>query len=98
VGEVEKLLLFINKDKPPSIDNLDGKLLRIVADCIATPISIQRLKECMCPQEWKEAKVIPLPKNSKALFAGSNTRPISLLHVLSKLIERIVFDQIQCYF
>jgi hypothetical protein len=36
VGEVEKL--SINNDKPPDIDNLDGKLLRIVTDCIATPI------------------------------------------------------------
>lgn len=52
----------------------------------------------MCPQAWKEAKQIPLPKNSKAPFAGSNSRPISLLPVLSKLMEKIVFDQIQCNF
>ena len=38
VGEVEQLLLSINNDKPPGIDNLDGKLLRMVADSIATPI------------------------------------------------------------
>jgi hypothetical protein len=42
-----------------------------------------------------EAKAIPLPKNSKASFAASNSHPISLLPVLSKLMERIVFDQIQ---
>jgi formylmethanofuran dehydrogenase subunit E-like metal-binding protein len=40
---------------------------------------------------WKEAKVIPP-------FAGSYSSPITLLPVLSKLMERIVFDQIQCYF
>ena len=32
VGEVEKLLLTINNDKHPGIDNLDGKLLRMMAD------------------------------------------------------------------
>ena len=37
VGEVEKWLFSINNDKPPGIDNLDGKLLRMVADSIATP-------------------------------------------------------------
>ena len=37
VGEVEKLLLMIKNDKP-GIDNLDGKLLRMVADSIATHI------------------------------------------------------------
>jgi hypothetical protein len=52
----------------------------------------------MCPQAWKEAKVIPLPKNSKAPVAASYNRPISLLPVLSKLMERIVFDQIHLTF
>jgi hypothetical protein len=68
--EVEKLLFSINNDKPPGI-NLDIKLLRMVADCIASPICHvfnQTLRECVCPQAWKE--VIPLPKNSKACFAG----------------------------
>ena len=36
--EVKKLLLSINNDKPPGSDNLNGKLLRIIADDIDTPI------------------------------------------------------------
>jgi hypothetical protein len=31
----ESLLLLINNDKPSGIDNLDGKLLRMVADSIS---------------------------------------------------------------
>jgi hypothetical protein len=80
VTYVEKPLLSINNDKEPGIDNLDGQLLRMVADCIATHICCnfnQSLKECV--QAWKEAKGIPLPKNIKAPFAGSNSHPISLL-------------------
>ena len=38
VKEVKKLLLSINNDKPLGSDNLDGKLLRIIANDIATPI------------------------------------------------------------
>ena len=38
VVDGEKWLLTINNDKPPGIDNLDGKLMRMVADSIATPI------------------------------------------------------------
>ena len=37
VGEVVKLLLSINNDNL-GMDNLDGKLVRMVADSIATPI------------------------------------------------------------
>ena len=76
VGEVEILLLSINNDKPSGIDNLDRKLLRMVADSIATPIC-HSLEESLCPQAWREAKVIPLPKSGKAAFTGSNSRPIS---------------------
>ena len=97
---MEKLLLSINNDKPPGIDNLDGKLLRMVADSIATPIChIFNLswEESLCPQVWREAKVIPLPKSGKAAFTGSNSRPICLLPALSKLLEKIAFDQIQFF-
>ena len=69
VGEVEKLLLSINNDKPPGINNLDGKLLRMVADTIATPICHifnLSLEKSLCLQAWREAKVIPLPKSGKS--------------------------------
>ena len=102
MGEVEDVLLSIKNDKPPGIDNLDGKLLRMVADSIATPICNifnLSLEESLCPQAWREAKVIPLPKSDKVDFTGSNSRPISLLPALNKLFEKqIVFAQIQCYF
>ena len=86
-----KFCLVINSDKPPGIDNLDGNLLSMVADSIATPIChIFNLspEESLCPQAWREAKVIPLPKNGKAAFTGSNSRPISLLPALSKLLGK----------
>jgi hypothetical protein len=61
VDEVNKLLLSINDDKPPGSDNLDGKLLKIIADDIATPtcqnINLSLL-ESVCPQAWREAKDI----------------------------------------
>lgn len=47
---------------------------------------------------WKIAKVTPLPKNSKESFTGPSSRPISILPALSKLMEGIVFKQIQHYF
>ena len=73
-------LLSINNDKP-GIDNLDGKLLRMVADSIATPICHVfnlSLEEGVCPQAWREAKVIPLPKSGKVAFTGSHSRPDQL--------------------
>ena len=73
----------------------------MVADSIATPtchIFNLSTEESLCPQAWSEAKVIPLPKSGKVAFTGCNRRPISLLPAISKLFEKIVFDQIQCNF
>ena len=78
-----------------------GSIVRIVADHIATPICYifnLSLESNMCPQIWKEAKVIPLPKNTCVAFTGFNSQPISLLPVISKMLEKCVFNQILCYF
>jgi hypothetical protein len=67
-------LLLINNDKPPGIDNLDGKLLTMVADSIATAICHifnLSLEESLCSQAWTEAKVIPPPKSGKEAFTGA---------------------------
>lgn len=70
-------------------------------DYVAAPIchilnaSLRRLT---FPQAWKEAKIISLPKDRKISFSGPNSRPVSLLPALSKILEKAVFDQIQGYF
>ena len=67
-------MLSINNDKPPGTNNLVGRLLRIIAYDIANPICHilhVSLLESVCPQAWREAKVIPLPENSKAPFTAS---------------------------
>ena len=76
VEEIKIIVLSINNDKTLRSNNLDGKLLRIIADNTATPIfHIFNLSplESVCPQAWRRGKVIPLPKNSKAPFTGSNS-------------------------
>ena len=50
------------------------------------------------PEVWKESKVIPLPKDKKSAFTGPKSCPISLLSVLSKLLQKIVSVQIKDYF
>ena len=101
VSMVEKMLLQLSDDTSPGIDNMDGTFLKVVAKELSIPICHifnRCLASSLCPILWKEAKVIPLSKDRKAAFCGANSRPISLLPVLSKMLERIVFYQIQQYF
>ena len=44
------------------------------------------------PMDWKTSLVIPIPKQSSPNPSPSNYRPISLLSLVSKLLERHVFD------
>ena len=88
VGEVKN---YCYRSIMTGIDHLDGKLLRMVADSIANRIGHifnLSLEEMCCPQAWREATVIQLPKSGKA-FTGSNSRPISLLPALNKLLEKM---------
>lgn len=50
------------------------------------------------PQVWKEVEIIPLPKNAKANLTGANSHPVSILSVLAKIMEKIIFNQIHSYF
>ena len=100
VPDINKLLLSLTIEKPAGTDNVDGKLLRLAAAYISTLIC-HIFNRCLtngfCPRFWKEAKIIPIPKDSKSNFTGANSRPISILPVLSKLLKKIVFHQIQNY-
>ena len=55
------------------------------------------LKQGIFPTQWKQAKIIPLIKNKALPLNGPNSRPISLLPALSKMMEKICNNQIQTY-
>ena len=100
INDVTRLLCK-GKDSPSGVDNCDAKFLSIAAYLISVPVCYifnLCVEKCLFPQDWKIAKVIPLSKNSAAPFSGANCRPISLLPALAKVMERIMFDQIQHYF
>lgn len=99
--DIIKVLTEINSAKPCGIDNMDGRLLKFAAKSVAQPlchIFNLCLQEGIYPNLWKKAKNIPIMKNSKVPLTGQNSRPISILPVLSKLMEKVMFQQIQDYF
>ena len=42
----------------------------------------------LVPLEWKSSFVVPIPKSSPASSSDSNYRPISLLNLISKFVEK----------
>ena len=92
---LESILKGLNPSKAAGIDNLSGKFLKDGAHVLARPISELfnlSIKLNSFPRSCKFAKVKPLfKKGSKT--DPQNYRPISLLPLLSKIIERIAHDQ-----
>ena len=96
---VHKLLLNLQVSKAPGIDNIASIFLKDGAEVLCKPltqiINIS-LKLSSFPNNAKIAKIKPLFKKGSRLDP-KNYRPVSLLPILSKLFERVVHDQTQCY-
>ena len=81
-------------------DGLSCKLLKHVKCEIVDSITLiinQALAAGIFPEDMKIAKVVPLFKKNNPLEI-ENYRPVSLLPVISKILEKIVFLQLIAYF
>ena len=92
-----KLLKQLNPAKSAGIDNLTGKFLKEGAPVLASPITDLvnlSISLSLFPDDCKIAKLKPLYKK-EAKTKPKNYWPISLLPLLSKIIERIIHNQTQ---
>ncbi len=96
---VLKQLQSMPENKTVRLDKLSGKLLRGAAPIIAQPLAFilsRSLQSGNFISEWKHAKVLPLHKTGPQM-ERNNCRPISILPIFSKILERFVhsnFSQI----
>ena len=76
------------------------KLLKILKAPLLSPLTIiinQMLNTGIFPNNLKVAKIIPIYKKDDQ-FIFDNYRPISLLPVMSKLFEKVIFKQLYTFF
>ena len=99
VSNVYHLLHGLSSNKATGVDKISSKIIEIAAPAISdslTYIFNQAITLSLFPHEWKTARVIPLYKNGQRNLPG-NYRPISVLPVISKIMERILYDQLYNY-
>ena len=93
--EILELCKEININKSSSIEHLSGEIIRdafvTIPSKVAELFNLSFIKSEI-PVDWKIAKVTPLPKAGDSRNV-SNLRPVSILPLPSKLIEKIVHER-----
>ena len=78
--------------KAPGPDNITSTLLKKCKKNLLFPLKMifeSSLSSGQVPDDWKNARVVPLPKKGSRAVAG-NYRPVSLTSTVCKLLERIM--------
>ena len=99
VTDVFQMLSGLSNNKATEIDKISCKIIKIAAPAIAdslTYIFNQAITQSTFPDQWKVARITPLYKGDQRNIPG-NYRPISVLPAISKIMERILYNQIYNY-
>ena len=91
--DVLHMLQTLDTTKASGPDGISATMLKATAHSIFESVTYlfnKSIELGEIPQEWKISAVNPIPK-SKEKDKASNYRPISLLNILSKLMERHVY-------
>ena len=97
--EVNSVIKRLKNNKSSCVESINTKVLK-EGLCILlvefTHLINECLDLCVMPTEWKVGTVSPIPKGPPSLSMG-DYRPISVLPAPSKVIERIVYNQLVYY-
>ena len=94
--DVRDVLLSLDTSKATGPDLLNPRLLKEGANELASPLCIlfnSSLQLGIFPNSWKIANVIPVHKKNEKNDV-KNYRPISLLSIVGKVMERCVFKYV----
>lgn len=97
VDVVQAVLQNLDVTKATGPDNIPARLLKETAPVISESLCTlfnRSLAEGAFPEDWKTANIFPVHKKGKRDYA-ENYRPISLLPIVSKVLERCVFYNIK---
>ena len=94
-GELVTILKSL-KDSACGSDELSPKIIKMSMNVITDPllhVCNMSLLGGIFPSELKTAKVVPIFKSGD-IMKFTNYRPVSVLPVLSKVLERLVYNRL----
>ena len=97
LAEIVLALQHVKTGTAPGYDNIHTEFLKNLGPLGQTWLAgffTRIISESQIPKIWRQAKVIAVEKPGKDLNLASSYRPISLLSVCYKLLERIALHRI----
>ena len=99
--KIDKIIRELKNSKASGLDQIDTYIMKLARPYIVpavTHIVNLSISTLTFPKAYKEAKVIPLHKGKdSSVTAPKSYRPVALLPILSKVLERVVHTQLVAY-
>ena len=97
--EVENIIMSLSSTKASGPFSISTSLLKTLKGVLSIPL--QLLFNCsfstgLVPHQFKVARVVPFHKIGSS-YLVSNYRPISLLSIFNKIIEKLMYNRIITY-
>jgi len=97
--DVEEALKHLKEGTSGGADDLPAFFLKSCSKSLALPFFIvfsTSVETCTFPTCWKDANISPILKSGSPITVN-NYRPVSLLPICSKILERLIYKQILSY-
>ena len=95
--EVENIIIQLPKKKAPGYDLITSEILRHLpkkALIFLTQIYNAVLRTTYYPALWKFTNIVMIPKPNKPTHIPSSYRPIGLLPVMGKILEKLLLSRL----
>jgi hypothetical protein len=98
VGDLRREMVKFGTGKAPGASGVTIEMIKLMSDenleRLATTMNSIVLGGGQVPASWNMTLLRPLPKTEAGLYDISKTRPIALMEVALKLLERVIFSRI----
>ena len=98
-NDIFNLIKSLDIGKAHGYDNISVRMIKICGEPICRPLELI-FRDCIrlgtFPEVWKKSNVVPVHKKNEK-NAVKNYRPISLLPVCSKIMERLIFNSLHSF-
>ena len=97
--EVDQIISNLKNSSSFGLDLIDTSVVKLIRQEVVpalTHVINLSISSEKFPTDWKSAKIIPLHKKDD-LLNPKNYRPVAILPIFSKVLERSIFNQISKY-